>query len=98
QIKAWGVQNIAASLADINARIARQLAQLGCRLPDDAQRCPHMFGAQLPPSYSGNLVAELKARHIYISQRGNALRFAPHLHVNEQDVERLLASLGELIA
>ncbi|MFZ2160671.1 MAG: aminotransferase class V-fold PLP-dependent enzyme [Sideroxyarcus sp.] len=97
QIKAWGVQNIAASLADINERIAAQLAQLGCRLPDDAQRCPHMFGAQLPPSYSGNLVAELKARNIYISQRGNALRFAPHLHVNEQDVGRLLGALSELV-
>ena len=94
QIKAWGVENIAASLADINNRIAAQLALLGCRLPDDAQRCPHMFGAQLPPSYSGNLVAELKAQNIYISQRGNALRFAPHLHVSEHDMDRLLASLG----
>jgi selenocysteine lyase/cysteine desulfurase len=97
QIKAWGVENIAASLADINERIAMQLAQLGCRLPDDAQRCPHMFGAQLPPSYSGNLVAELKARKIYISQRGNALRFAPHLHIDEYDLKRLLGALSELV-
>jgi selenocysteine lyase/cysteine desulfurase len=97
QIKAWGVENIAASLAAINARIAAQLAQLGCRLPDDAQRCPHMFGAQLAPSYTGNLVAELKARNIYISQRGNALRFAPHLHVSEHDMGRLLDALGELV-
>lgn len=97
QIKAWGVHDIADSLAAINARIASRLAQLGCRLPEEAQRCPHMFGAQLPPSYSGNLVAELKMRNIYISQRGNALRFAPHLHVNEQDVQRLLAAMDELL-
>jgi selenocysteine lyase/cysteine desulfurase len=97
QIKAWGVENIAASLAAINARIATRLAQLGCRLPDDAQRCPHMFGVQLPTTYTGNLVAELKARNIYISQRGNALRFAPHLHVNEYDLERLLDNLGEFV-
>jgi selenocysteine lyase/cysteine desulfurase len=97
QIKTWGVENIATSLAAVNDRIAAQLAQLGCRLPDEAQRCPHMFGAQLPPTYMGNLVAELKARHIYISQRGNALRFAPHLHVSEHDLERLLNALGELV-
>lgn len=97
QIKAWGVDDIAETLAVLNARIAAHLAQLGCRLPEDAQRCPHMFGVQLPPDYSGNLVAELKARNIYISQRGNALRFAPHLHVSTQDVERLLKALSELV-
>ncbi len=97
QIKTWGVENIATSLAAINAGIAAHLAQLGCRLPDTAQRCPHMFCAQLPPSYTGNLVAELKAKHIYISQRGNALRFAPHLHVSVHDVERLLGALSELV-
>lgn len=97
QIKSWGVDNIAETLAALNARIAVRLAELGCRLPEDAQRCPHMFGTQLPDSYTGNLVAELKARNIYISQRGNALRFAPHLHVSEQDMQRLLASLGESI-
>jgi selenocysteine lyase/cysteine desulfurase len=95
QIKVWGVENIAATLAAINARIAAQLAQLDCRLPDDAQRCPHMFGAQLPPTYTGNLVAELKTRNIYISQRGNALRFAPHLHINDHDLDRLLTALCE---
>jgi len=98
QIKAWGVDNIAETLAELNAGIATHLAGLGCRLPQDEQRCPHMFGVQLPASYTGNLVAELKTRNIFISQRGNALRFAPHLHVNGQDVERLLDSIGDLIA
>ena len=97
QIKAWGVDNIAETLAALNARIAARLAEIGCRLPDDAQRCPHMFGAQLPSSYTGNLVAELKARDIYISQRGNALRFAPHLHVSGHDLDRLLSALSESI-
>ena len=41
----------------------------------------------------------LAVRHsIYISQRGNALRFAPHLHVDDDDVRRLLESLNKLIA
>ncbi len=97
QLQAWTVEAIAGSLAAINAGIAAQLERLGCRVPPDAERCPHMFGAQLPTTYTGNLVADLKARHIYISQRGNALRFAPHLHVNDHDVSRLLEALEELI-
>ena len=100
QIKTWGVANIAESLATINARIASRLERSGFRLPAEAQRCPHMFGARLPvPSNAHanlNYVVELAKRKIYISQRGGSLRFAPHLHVDDADVERLLEALEEL--
>jgi selenocysteine lyase/cysteine desulfurase len=97
QIKAWGVARIAQSLGEINERITRQLEQLGFLLPESSQRSPHMFGALLPEGYVGDLVGELKARNIFISQRGNALRFAPHLHITVQDTDRLLSALDELI-
>jgi selenocysteine lyase/cysteine desulfurase len=97
QVKAWGVDNIAQSLARINARIGAELEQLGFRLPEDSQRCPHMFGAQLPEGYAGDLVGELKARNVHISRRGSALRFSPHLHVNEQDFDRLVSGLRALV-
>lgn len=96
QIKEWGVENISDSLNLINKRIALHLEQLNFSLPDESLRCPHMFGAILPNHYKGNLVAELLSRNIYISQRGNAIRFAPHLHVNEYDVEQLLEALEDL--
>jgi selenocysteine lyase/cysteine desulfurase len=97
QIEAWGIENIAATLAAINGRISAHLAELGFTLPKDSLRCPHMFGARLPASFRGNLVAELKKRNIYISQRESALRFAPHLWVDEHDVARLFEALDELI-
>ncbi len=97
QVEAWGIENIASSLASINERIAGHLDGLGFTLPQVSQRCPHMFGAMLPPSFQGNLVAELKSRNIYISQRENSLRFAPHLWVDDEDVARLLDALDSLI-
>jgi selenocysteine lyase/cysteine desulfurase len=97
QIKAWGVDNIAQSLARINARIGAELEQLGFRVPGDSQRCPHMFGAQLPKGYSGDLAGELQAMNGHISRRGSALRFSPHLHVNDADIERLLSALRTLV-
>lgn len=97
QIKEWGVQNISDSLSKINETIALGLLQLGFFLPKESLRCPHMFGALLPEHYKGNLVSELSSRSIYISQRGNSLRFAPHLHVNKNDIARLLETLEELI-
>lgn len=97
QLKTWGIGNIAATLSNINSAIAVHLEQLGFRLPPEAQRCPHMFGAQLPTEQTANFVADLKARNIFISQRGSALRFAPHLHVSEHDLQRLMEALSGLV-
>jgi len=97
QLKTWGIANIAESLAAINAELIGSLEQLGFTLSAAAQRCPHLFGARLPERYAGNLVAELKARHLYISQRGNSLRFAPHLHITENDLRRLTGALRDLV-
>jgi len=97
QIQEWGVENIEATLSATNARISECLEELGFQLPGEEQRCGHMFGARLPNGHTGNLVGDLRNRHIYISQRGEALRFAPHLHVNDADVIRLVESLRECV-
>jgi selenocysteine lyase/cysteine desulfurase len=98
QIKEWGVPNIAHSLLEINRRLETHLLQLGFALPDDAQRCPHMLGAVVPDGFSGDIVNELKKENIFISQRGKSLRFAPHLHINVNDIDRLLTALTKIIA
>ena len=97
RIKEWNVNRIAKTLSKMNDRISTHIENLGFQLPDISQRCPHMFGAQLPKRYQGKLVAKLMQRKIFISQRGNAVRFAPHLHVNSRDVDRLLEALDEII-
>jgi 4-aminobutyrate aminotransferase-like enzyme len=56
-----------------------------------------MFGATIPERYKGNLVVELSNRKIFISQRGNSVRFSPHLHISDHDVNRLLETLEELV-
>jgi len=97
QLRTWGVEHIQATLAATNARIAACLEGLGVRLPGEAQRCGHMFGARLPNRQAERVVSGLRAKNIYISQRGNALRFAPHLHVNDADVDRLIEALRALV-
>ena len=98
QLKAWGVAEVAVSLAAINARIQPRLEALGFTLPPKGQRCPHMFGARLPAGVSGDLVGQLRERSVYISQRGSALRFAPHLHITEADIDQLFAALAPALA
>ena len=97
QILEWGVENVAHSLEKINDNIGINLEKLGFTLPHKSLRCPHMFGAILPTHFTGNLVSELKSRNIFVSQRGNSIRFAPHLHINDADVERLISALTDLV-
>jgi selenocysteine lyase/cysteine desulfurase len=97
QIHDWGVDHISDSLFEINQRIADHLSVLGFQLPDSSMRSPHMFGATIPAGYKGNLVAELSKRKIFISQRGDSVRFSPHLHNTEFDINRLLETLDTLL-
>lgn len=93
QLEAWGVPAIAEALGEVNARIAERLEALGFTLPPAQLRCPHMFGARMPEGLSGDLVGALRARSVFVSQRGSSVRFAPHLHVTYGDVGSLLDGL-----
>jgi len=42
---------------------------------------------------SEDFVAKLAEQNIFVSYRGGSLRIAPHLHINEQDLGRLLGVL-----
>jgi selenocysteine lyase/cysteine desulfurase len=98
QLAGWGVAEIAESLSAINAEVQARLEALGFVLPPKDRRCPHMFGARLPEGFSGDFVGAMRARNVFVSQRGQSIRFSPHLHVGEPDIERLFAALDEVMA
>lgn len=97
QIKAWGVDSISATLISINKKIGKCLIEQGFKLPEESQRSPHILGAFVPDGFKGNLVAGLKEKNIYVSQRGNSIRFAPHVYINEADTKRLIMGIDDLI-
>ena len=93
QLGAWSIAAIAESLQAINGRIADHLGSRGFAVADAALRMPHMFGAQLPPGYRGDFVGALRERRVFVSQRGESVRFAPHLHIDANDLARLFAAI-----
>ena len=97
QLKTWGIENISNSLSLINNKIAGTLNNLGFNTIEETLRCPHILGAVMPANYRRNLISELRERNIFISQRGQSIRFAPHLFINENDINRLIHALNELI-
>lgn len=95
RLRDWGVDRVAATLARINTVLAEGLAERGFVLAPAAARSPHLLGARLPGA--SGLVEALRGRQVHISQRGDALRFAPHMHVTERDLARLFEALDAVL-
>lgn len=93
QIDRWSIDAIAQSITAINDRLAQRLAAMGFDLLPKTGPYRHLLGAGLPDRAPDDLVARLRDRNVHISQRGRALRFAPHLHVDEADIARLFDAL-----
>ncbi len=97
QIGEWGIEAISEQLSLITRHLAHVLRQAGCTLLGEEQRAPHILGLKLPAHSSADVVNDLMRQGIYISQRADHLRIAPHLHVNEHDIARLERALCTLL-
>lgn len=95
QLRDWQIPRVVERLTQLNAVIADGLVARGFEVAPASMRSPHLLGARLPGAVG--LVDKLKVHGVYISQRGDALRFAPHLHVNDQDIARLFDALDRIL-
>jgi selenocysteine lyase/cysteine desulfurase len=93
QLRAWGVARVAESLKTICLRIAPQLEAQGLAVLPATRRAPHMFGAALPDGQDKDVAGSLREYGVFVSRRGRSIRFAPHLHVTEADLDQLAAAL-----
>ncbi len=95
QILHWSVPAIEASMRPLTDRIAELAQKRGLRVPPAAHRSAHYIGLyrdNLPE----NLIDDLKARDVYVSLRGGAIRVSPYLFNDMHDIDRLFAALDEL--
>lgn len=98
QIAEWTPDAIAETLAATNRQIITAMLPLGLSAPAEGQRSPHLLGLRLPQGAPPDLVARLAARRIHVSQRGQHLRIAGHLHVTPEDTARLIEALRHELA
>lgn len=96
QLKDWGISNISNYTMKINSVIKNELQNHGFTLLPDPYSSPHILGATLPQGRYQNIVKDLQTKNIYISQRGSSIRFAPHMHVNENDMDRLFDTIRSI--
>jgi selenocysteine lyase/cysteine desulfurase len=90
QLLEWTVIELAASLRGVTDQIAQGAASLGLMTPARDQRAPQMLGVDLPREVAWALAQKLRDSGVIASVRGSSLRIAPHLHITQGDVDRLL--------
>lgn len=72
---------------------------LGFAAANEAERASHLFGLRMPPGLDlARLQAQLRAADISVSLRGSALRIAPHVYNDEQDIAALTRVLRAAVA
>ena len=94
QVLAWTPEAIADSLSGISQEIAAAAQRLGLSVAATELRAPHLLGVSFPGGCPPTLISELKGRGVQVSVRGDAVRIAPHLCVDQTDVARLVDALA----
>jgi selenocysteine lyase/cysteine desulfurase len=97
QLLAWGVAEIAATLATRTAAIAARATALGLRATAADLRAGHFLGLRFPHGVPPGLPERLAEERVHVSLRGDSLRVTPHLYNDERDSDRLLAVLEALV-
>ena len=97
QILAWQVEEIAATLRELTARIEGEARRIGLDPVPGERRVGHMIGLRSNKPIPADLGKRLAAEGIYVSQRGNSIRVSPHLYNTHEECDRLIAALARIV-
>ena len=89
----FGVDSIAAAVADKTTHIAKAAERIGLGSAPIGTRAPHFLSLDLPEDRVAGLVERLVEQSVHVSLRGQSLRVTPHLYNNDDDSQALLDAL-----
>jgi selenocysteine lyase/cysteine desulfurase len=91
QINTWQPERIQKYCQAIAKDAINSLLDMGMQIDQSAQRAHHLFGIRLPEGLNlEKLKSSFSQNKVYVSQRGNAIRIAPHLYNTPDDFQRLV--------
>jgi selenocysteine lyase/cysteine desulfurase len=96
QLLDWQVPRVAVTLRQTTGRIEEQVRAMGLT-PTSPDRGPHMLGIGLPAPARARVASALAEANVFVGVRGSSLRVSPHLWTTDEDVDRLLAVLREVL-
>jgi selenocysteine lyase/cysteine desulfurase len=98
QIAQWTPARIQQQLSEWTRELSLRAPALGLTCAESSRRVGHMLGLTARGTLPPDLFSALAARGVYVGARGNSIRVSPHLHSTAADLERLTATLQELLA
>lgn len=98
QLLAWEVPTIQAYCRDITHEAILTLQQMGCVIEEERYRTHHLWGIRLPDAqYFAPLQQALAQHQIYVSYRGDAIRVAPHVYNDTQDLQKMVSQFQKVL-
>lgn len=97
QILDWGVDSVAATLAEKTRIIASRARQMGLVSVPEDQRAGHYLGLKFPAGMPTDIHEQLARRQVYVSIRGDNMRVTPHLYNTDADIDRLFEALKAVL-
>jgi selenocysteine lyase/cysteine desulfurase len=98
QIAQWTPSRVQQQLSEWTCVLSRRASALGLTCAEPSQRVGHMIGLTARDPLPPGLFGALAAREIYVGARGANIRVSPHLHSTAADLDRLVATLQEVLA
>lgn len=99
QILEWNPQNIQSYCQNLTADMVEELPEYGYQIEDPDWRGNHMFGIRLPDHIPiKKLQQQLDKHNIHVSVRGSAVRIAPNVYNDDEDIVALLKVLEAVVS
>jgi selenocysteine lyase/cysteine desulfurase len=98
QIAQWTPARVQQQLSEWTRELSSRAPALGLTCAEPSQRVGHMVGLTARGPLPPGLFNALAARGVYVGARGANIRVSPHLHSTAADLDRLVATLQELLA
>ncbi len=94
----WGPENVQPTCRALTEKLAATARNLDFWMEEPAGRAAHLFGLRLPAAVTQEqMAAALTAQNVSVSVRGAALRIAPHVYNNAEDLDALAAALHDAV-
>ncbi len=94
----WGPDRIQGYARRLTAGFLEEVQSLGYAVEDEPYRVGHLFGIRMPPGLELSEVKRaLDGERVSASLRGSALRVAPHLYNDVEDVAALTRALRKAV-
>ena len=97
QLMEWGILQISKTVGELNRELAAAAAEIGFASLPERRRAPHYLALRRKEGIPPGLPELLAQQKVYVSVRGSSVRVTPHVYNSDQDIQRLISCLAQVV-